>query len=386
MGPPSRRRDHRGTVGIAVEGLGVGVFVVVLILVIVIHEAAHFGVARAFDIKVTEFFVGFGPKLWSRIRGETEIGFKAIPAGGYVKIAGMNPYETVAPEELPRTFGAKPIWQRVLVIAAGPATHFVLAFLFFALWLGLVGERTDTKPVLASVPSTLDRAAGPAFEAGLRPGDEVVAIGELERPTIDELVAVTQANVGRPLRVVVLRDGQEIAVTVTPVLSEIDGEEIARIGVILEPGRETAGIVGSVAGGTQLVWDNLVGTVRGVARVFGPEGIRRLFDLVFTEAPRERGDATSVVGVGAVAGNIASEGHVGDLLFLFGIVNVFVGFLNLLPLPPFDGGHLAVLAIEKVRGRPVDMRRVVPVSAAVAAFFIVFTVAVVYVDLVKPPV
>ena len=366
--------------------LGVGAFIVVLILVIVIHEAAHFGVARAFDIKVTEFFVGFGPRLWSRIRGETEIGFKAVPAGGYVKIAGMNPYETVAPEDLPRTFGAKPIWQRVLVIAAGPATHFVVAFLFFALWLGLVGEPTDTKPVLGSVPATLDRAAGPAFEAGLRPGDEVVAIGELERPTTDELIAVTQANVGRPLRLVVLRDGREIAVRVTPVLSEIDGEEIARIGVILEPGRETAGIVGSVAGGTQLVWDNLVGTVRGVARVFGPEGIGRLFDLVFTDAPRERGDATSVVGVGAVAGSIASEGHVGDLLFLFGIVNVFVGFLNLLPLPPFDGGHLAVLAIEKVRGRPVDMRRVVPVSAAVAAFFIVFTVAVVYVDLVKPPV
>src|SRR3990170_7462702 len=103
------------------QELGVGAFIVVLILVIVIHEAAHFGVARAFDIKVTEFFVGFGPRLWSRIRGETEIGFKAVPAGCYVKIAGMNPYETVAPEDLPRTFGAKPIWQRVLVIAARPA-------------------------------------------------------------------------------------------------------------------------------------------------------------------------------------------------------------------------------------------------------------------------
>ena len=368
------------------EELGVGAFIVVLILVIVIHEAAHFGVARAFDIKVTEFFVGFGPKVWSRMRGETELGFKAIPAGGYVKIAGMNPYETVAPEDLPRTFAAKPIWQRALVIAAGPATHFVLALFFFSLWLGLVGEPTVAKPVLGVVPATLDGAPGPAFEAGLRPGDEVIAIGDIDQPTTDQLIAVTQANVGRPVEVVVLRDGREIAVTVVPVLSEIDGEEIARLGVVLEPGRETAGIVGSMTGGAELVWDNLVGTVRGVARIFGPEGIGRLFDLVFTDEPRAPGDPASVVGIGAVAGNIASEGRFGDMLLLFGLVNVFVGFLNLLPLPPFDGGHLAMLAIEKARGRPVDMRRVAPISAAVAAFFILFTIAVVYVDIVKPPV
>jgi membrane-associated protease RseP (regulator of RpoE activity) len=368
------------------EGLGVGAFIVVLILVIVIHEAAHFGVARAFDIKVTEFFVGFGPKVWSRMRGDTEVGFKAIPAGGYVKIAGMNPYETVAPEDLPRTFGAKPIWQRALVIVAGPATHFVLAFLFFALWLGLVGEPTEAKPVFGVVPPTIDGVPGPAFEAGLRPGDEVIAIGTTERPTTDELIAVTQGSVGRPLEVTVLRSGQEITVTIVPILSEVDGEQVARLGVILEPGRETAGIAGSVTGGAGLVWDNLTGTVRGVGRIFGPEGLGRLFDLVFTDEPRAPGDPASVVGVGAVAGNIASEGHFGDMLLLFGFVNVFVGFLNLLPLPPFDGGHLALLAIEKVRGRPVDMRRVVPVSAAVAAFFILFTIAVVYVDLTKPPV
>ena len=107
-------------------------FFFALIVVIVIHEAAHFGMAKWFGIKVQEFFVGFGPRIWSTRRGETEYGFKWIPAGGYVKIAGMNPYETLAPEDEPRTFGAKPIWQRALVIVAGPATHFILAFFFFA--------------------------------------------------------------------------------------------------------------------------------------------------------------------------------------------------------------------------------------------------------------
>jgi membrane-associated protease RseP (regulator of RpoE activity) len=364
-------------------GLGIGAFIVVLILVIVIHEAAHFGVARAFGIKVTEFFVGFGPKLWSRRRGDTEVGFKAIPAGGYVKIAGMNPWETVAPEDLPRTFGAKPIWQRALVIVAGPATHFALAFLFFAAWLAFVGQ---PRPSLEEVPRTMDGAPGPAFEAGLSPGDQVIGVDDLELPSTDDLIAYTQAHLGEPIDVIVLRDGQRVTATVTPVLSEVDGVETARLGVILGSWRDTVGPVEAAVGGANLVWDNLLGTVQGVARIFGPEGIGRLFTLVFTDEPRADGDPASVVGVGRVAGSIASEGRFGDMLLLFGFVNVFVGFLNLLPLPPFDGGHLALMAIEKVRGRPLDMRRVAPISAAVAAFFILFTLAVVYVDIVKPPV
>ena len=369
--------------------LGVLAFVVTLIAVIVIHEAAHFGVARLFDIKVTEFFVGFGPKIGSHMRGETEVGVKWIPAGGYVKIAGMNPYEEVAPEDLPRTYGAKPIWQRALVIAAGPATHFVLAFVFFALGLAFVGRPTLHSPILVSVPERIASGASPAFDAGLRSGDRIVAIDGIEDPTTQQLVKRTQARVGQPVQVTVLRDGREITVEVVPVLSEVEGEQVARMGVVLGEGRrETRSAIGAVTGAGGLVGETFVETVQGVGRIFGPQGIGRLYRLVFTDAPRERGDPASVVGVGAAAANIGSgaTGSFWDILYLFGIVNVFVGFLNLLPLPPFDGGHLAVLAIEKIRGRRVDMRKVAPISAAVAAFFIVFTAAVVYVDIVKPPV
>src|SRR5437870_7326354 len=125
------------------SSLGVVLFVVAILVTILIHEAAHFGFAKAFGIKVQEFFVGFGPRLWSVRRGETEYGVKALPLGGYVRIAGMNPYEEISPEDYPRTYGAKPAWQRAIVIVAGPATHFVVAFVFFALWLGLVGQQVD---------------------------------------------------------------------------------------------------------------------------------------------------------------------------------------------------------------------------------------------------
>src|SRR5256885_5896042 len=110
--------------------LGIVLFVLIILTVIVVHEAGHFTFAKLFRIKVEEFFVGFGPRVWSFRRGETEYGVKAIPLGGYVRIAGMNPFEQLAPEDLPRTYGAKPAWQRVLVILAGPISHFFMAVPF----------------------------------------------------------------------------------------------------------------------------------------------------------------------------------------------------------------------------------------------------------------
>jgi membrane-associated protease RseP (regulator of RpoE activity) len=367
--------------------LGQVSFFVALVIVIVIHEAAHFAVARVFGIKVSEFFVGFGPKIWSTMRGDTEFGFKWIPAGGYVKIAGMSPYETVAPEDLPRTYGAKPRWQRALVIVAGPATHFVLAFVCFAVWLGVVGQPTANSPLITAVDAELEGAPSPAGEAGLVAGDRVIAVDDLEDPTGDQFVAYTQEHVGETITLTIERGTQTFTAEVVPVLSDVGDEQVARIGVRLGEGRrETTGVVGSVTEGAGLVGENLVSTVKGVGRIFGPEGIGRVFELAFTDAPRRDEDPASVVGVGRFAGSLAAEGRFGDILFLFAYVNVFVGFLNLLPLPPFDGGHLALLLAEKIRGKPLDMRKVVPVSAAVAAFLILFTIAVVYVDIVKPPV
>ena len=359
-------------------------FFVALVAVIVVHELAHFGVAKAFGIKVTEFFVGFGPRVWSTRRGETEYGFKWIPAGGYVKIAGMNPYETEAPEDLPRTFGAKPIWERALVIVAGPATHFVLAFVLFALWLGFVGQPVSNSPLIDAVAPTLGGAQSPAAAASLRPGDRIVAIGGIQDPTDEQLVGYTREHVGEPIPFVIERDGERFTVTLAPVLATVEGEQVGRIGVLLGWAREETGVVGSITGGGRLVWNALGDTVGNLGRIFGPEGIGRVFRLVFTDAPRETTDPASVVGIGQLASQTASGGNAGDLLFLFAIVNVFIGFLNLLPLPPFDGGHLAMLAIEKVRGRAVDMRKVIPISVAVAAFFIIFTVSIVYLDIVKP--
>ncbi len=366
--------------------LGTASFFVALIVVILVHEAAHFGVAKAFKIKVTEFFVGFGPRLWSTRRGETEYGVKAIPAGGYVRIAGMNPYEEIPPEDLPRTYGAKPAWQRALVIVAGPLTHLVLAYLCFAAWLGFVGKPVATSPLVAGVAQRLDGARSPAAAAGIRPGDRIVGVDGISDPTDTQLVAYTRRHVGDPITLTVERDGRRLRFTVTPVLATVAGQRVGRVGIEVSWARERPGPIGAFSGAAGLVASATVQTAKSFGSVFGPQGLGRVAELIFSNERRTPADAgpLSVVGVGRLVGQTAESRYFWDVLWLFAIVNVFIGLLNLLPLPPFDGGHLAVLAIEKIRGRKVDMRKVAPVSALVAAFFVLFTLSVVYLDIVKP--
>src|ERR687895_1916200 len=124
--------------------MGIWYFVVALLVVVMVHEAGHFLVAKAFDFKATKFFVGFGPTLWSFHRGETEYGIKALPLGGFVKIVGMNPYEEVPPEDQPRAYPNKPIWQRALLLVAGSATHWVVAFIILLITAMTIGFPTGS--------------------------------------------------------------------------------------------------------------------------------------------------------------------------------------------------------------------------------------------------
>jgi membrane-associated protease RseP (regulator of RpoE activity) len=364
------------------ETIAVVVFILAILLVILIHEAAHFGFAKLFGIKVEEFFLGFGPRLWSTRRGETEYGVKALPLGGYVRIAGMNPFEEITPEEYPRTFGAKPVWQRAIVIFAGPATHFVIAFLLFVSFLLVVGSAAH--PQIAEVQPRLGKAPSPASQAGVLPGDRIVAIDDIDHPSTDQVIDYTQHHAGVPITLVVVRDGQRVTLRVTPQPAKVPGvkERVGRIGVTLGPGKE--GVGPAIADGAGAVGTTTVEVVKSLGRVFGPQGIGRIWDLLFTSAPRQPTDVTSGVGLGRAVGQAAGAGNWGAILLILASVNVFVGILNLVPLPPFDGGHLAVLAVEKIRRRKVDMRKLVPVTAVVAAFLVLFMVSVLYLDIVKP--
>jgi regulator of sigma E protease len=448
-----------------------------LLVVILLHELAHYGFARLFGFRVLEYFVGFGPRVWSVVRNRIEYGLKALPLGGYVKIAGMNPYEEVAPEDVPNAYFSKPIRQRAAVIAAGPLSHFVVAGVLFTIVLAVQGDQTIAFRV-GGVDRTLsDGSTSPAFEAGIVDGDRIVRIGDVEDPSSDELREAIDANVGMPIPVtvergqrsveavvvpvvdcvggtwggvaglvlaggdgparvldvrpkvadrtrspaavagleegdvivaidgaqdptasdarrtirssvdeelalVVDRDGGEVAAALTPVRGCIGGIEIPRIGVLLVP--EPLPLPTAIVEGARMVGVSAVESVKSIGQVFGPAGVGRIASLLFTDAEREITDPASVVGIGQQVGAVGGRGEWTVVLAFLGYVTVFIGLVNLIPLPPFDGGHLLMLAIEKVRGRAVDMRRVIPVSVAVMAFLVTFVMATVIVDITKP--
>jgi membrane-associated protease RseP (regulator of RpoE activity) len=357
-------------------------FFVALLLIIMIHEGGHYLAARGFGFRVLEYFVGFGPKVWSTRRGEIEYGVKAIPAGGYVKIAGMNPYETVPPEDVPRAYFSKPIWQRAIVILAGPLSHFVVAAMIFTGLLLTVGDLT-TKAVVGGIDeATVDGIALPAAELGVSPGDRFIEVGDLSDPTPDELREYVTARVGQPVEFTFERDDSSTyTVTMVPVAEDRAGETIGRVGVQLRPVPRP--LPAAVAGGVAEVYNLSKTSILQIGHVFGPNGVGRLFKLLFTDEPRTLEDPTSVVGVAQQVGAIGNQGEWATAVYVFGFVTLFIGLINLVPLPPFDGGHLAVLAIEKIRGRAIDMRKLIPVSVVVMGFLIVFVLATVVLDVTK---
>ena len=357
-----------------------------LLVVIPVHELGHFLVARRFGFKIEEYFVGFGPKLWSTRRGEIEYGLKALPIGGYVKITGMDPFKTVPPTDLPRAYASKPRWQRALVILAGPLSHFLIAFVLFSVWVAVVGNPYSSgTPKVTAVVRTLNGEPSPAFLAGMRPGDEIVRVGTIVDPDSQQMVTYTTRHVGEPVEVIVRRGTERIPLTVTPVLAEGEGgEQIGRLGISLVEKPDPVGAGGAVVNGGRLVGTSVIDSFVNIGQVFGPNGVGQVFRTLFLGQDRSVDSPQSLYGVGRSVGQSAEQGGLENVLFLLGFVTIFVGLLNLLPLPPFDGGHLAVLLIERIRGRAIDMRKLIPVSAVVMTFLILFVGATVLLDVVKP--
>jgi membrane-associated protease RseP (regulator of RpoE activity) len=362
-----------------------GFLALILLVVIPIHELGHLLVARRFGFKVTEYFVGFGPRLWSRKRGEIEYGVKAIPAGGYVKIAGMNPYETVPSEDLPRAYGSKPIWQRALVILAGPGTHFLVgAVLYFALFATYGNPDTD-KVIVGDVAATLSGDVSPAKDAGLRVGDVVVGVGDLSAPTPDSLgeyvTRYAKEHPDEPLAYEVNRDGRTMTLRIVPKLVTEAGVTKGRIGFTLGPEPLSLPEAAVVSG--RWVGKATGNSVAAIPKIF-TQGVGRTFTVLFSDEPRRADDPTSLVGVSRQIGVAGDRGDWSLFLGFAAYVTVFIGVVNLVPLPPLDGGHLLLLVWEKVTGRQADYRKLVPISAAVIVFLSIFAIATVFLDITQP--
>jgi RIP metalloprotease RseP len=261
-----------------------------------------------------------------------------------------------------------------------------MAFLILAVFLVAFGIPVGRRPVVKGVEATLNGRPSPAATAGLRVGDEVVAVDGRRVDTTDDFIQYTRDHVGRPISITVRRGGTEVTVRAAPVLSDVEGEEVGRLGLSmdnLEVTRDRAGPVAAIGNAAVLTGRITGEVVASLGRVFGPAGLRRVGELL-SGAPRRASDPTSIVGGAQIAGAAVQTGHWDVFFQLLAVFNVFVGIINLVPLPPLDGGHLAVLAVEKVSGRTVDMRKLVPVTALVAGFMVLLVLSLAFIDITNP--
>jgi len=359
-------------------GLSILLFIVSMFAIVMIHEGGHYLAARRFNFRVLEYFLGFGPRLWSFRRGEIEYGVKAIPAGGYVKIAGMNPYENDVPEgDEHRAYTAKPTWQRITVILAGPFSHFLVAGILFSILLVTVGDGHAAKVVGIDPIGT---APSPAAIAGIQPGDLIVRFGDIANPDQAAIGTWIGAHEGQPVPIVIDRGGQTVELTATPVWDP----ELSRYRLGIEMGPVPRAPLSAIGHGFGQVGSLTVESAKGIAHAFGPSGVVRMFTLLTTNEQRNETDTSSVIGVGGMVGNLGAEGDWASFVFIFAYVTLFIGLINLIPLPPLDGGHVAIAVIEKIRGKRIDMKKVVPVSAVVLLILGFFSISAMILDVWKP--
>lgn len=397
---------------------GVVAFAVCIGISIALHECGHMWVAKATGMKVRRYYVGFGPKIFSWRRGETEYGLKAIPAGGFCDIAGMTAVDELAPDEVDRAMYKQKTWKRLAVMFGGIAMNFVLGFALLyslALGWGLPDRQTPPEAVVSSLscaaPSqSLDgtlapcEGEGPAQRAGLTEGDIITDVAGTPVTTSAEVIDALQ-----PLR-------GEVPITVErsgdPVTVPVQLDEVQRVIINPDSNRKeqvTVGAVGmgvatdvppdirynaatAVPGAVDFAGYTAVETVKAIADL--PSKVVALWQSV-TGAERDPNTPISVVGASVIGGEAAERGLWQLFVGLLATLNFFLGVFNLLPLLPLDGGHIAVTVYEGIRnkfralrglgkGAPVDYMKLMPLTYVVIAIGGAFMLLTLTADIVNP--
>lgn len=330
-------------------------FLVVLTLVVFIHELGHYLVGRWCGIKILTFSVGFGPELIGFTdKHGTRWCLSAVPLGGYVKFFGdenaasapdFDGVNAMSEEDLARSFPGANVWKRMATVAAGPIANFILAIAIFAVTFSLYG-RPVSDPVVTDV-----QPGSAAEEAGIMPGDIIAAIDGSTITTFEDLRRYVAPRPEVPMVLTLDRDGEMVEAPIVPRRTEIEDQfgnkmEVGQIGVVTDM---TAGNfrrvelnpVQAVGAGVSESWYIITRTVGYIGNII---------------IGRERADQLSgPIGIAKVSGQVASLG-IGSLWQLAALLSVSIGFLNLLPIPVLDGGHLLFYVIEVLRGKPVGER------------------------------
>ena len=371
--------------------LGILAFAIALLLSVMLHEFGHYITAKRFDMKVTEFFLGFGKRIWSYTRGETEFGIKAIPAGGYCRIEGMTPRDQMPAGEESRAFFGASTSRKLVVLGAGSFAHFLLGFLLiFSIFFG-VGVNALLSDVTQVAPSSA------AASAGFQVGDKIVAIdGKKVTDWYIDAKAIS-ASQGKALTFTIERDGQELTLKAAP--TYLASEKRYMLGVVTKIGTKRESFITSInesARATALLTRESV-----KALIALPTKVPQLIRQTFGNEKRDPNGLVGIVGAARVSGDAVSSNklnnteRLGTFLLLIASLNIFVGLFNLLPLLPLDGGHMAVAIADEIRaffarlrGKPrpagIDVNVLTPITMSVFAVLAVLTAILLIADILNP--
>ena len=362
--------------------------VLTLPLIIMLHEAAHFVTAKRTGMKVTEFFVGFGPRIWSIQRGETEYGVKAVILGGYCKIIGMTNLDDVPPEDESRAYRAKGYFARVAVAAAGPAVHFVIAFVLMFSIFYIAGDVRNERALTKLDSTTLGAAA-----AGIRAGDTVVSIDGKPITSWDQVSGVIKRHhAGDQVEIVVVRNGERLAKDVTLTQKVVDGQKGVVAGIaatVITPQPSLLHSIAMAPGGVVTIGHE---AIDALGQIFSPSGMAKYFHvLAGTDKSQQANEQRflSPVGFAQVASHAVRDGWLSVVELLL-VINVFIGLVNLLPLLPFDGGHIAIATYEQImstitrRRIRVDAAKLMPIAGAVLVLLLFIFVSSLFLDITHP--
>ena len=374
--------------------LGIVAFVVALLFSVMVHEFGHYLTARHYGMKVSEFFLGFGKRLLSTQRGETEFGIKAIPAGGYCRIEGMTPDDEMPEGESHRAFYLASSAKKLIVLGAGSFLHFVLGYLLLLLLLVGVGVN-QVLPVINSVSANSAAAA-----AGFQKGDEIISIdGDNSTDWQDQLDKIRNSK-GRDLTFIVKRNGVDQQIIAAPRMTDIDdGTSRYVLGIINEFGTKRLDPVTSVTTSAKLTWSFTTASAKALVQL--PTKIPSLWGQTFGGEKRDENGLVGIVGVARVSGQAAASGElstserIGTFILIVASLNIFVGLFNLLPILPLDGGHMAVAIADEIRaffarlrGRPrpapIDVTVLTPITMVVFVVLASLTLLLLVADVINP--
>jgi membrane-associated protease RseP (regulator of RpoE activity) len=399
--------------------IGVAFFALCILVSVALHECGHMWAARATGMKVRRYFVGFGPTLWSTRRpnklGHTEYGLKAVPLGGFCDIAGMTAIDEIAPEDQRYAMYKQKTWKRVLVLFAGPAMNFVIGLVLIyamALFWGLpnlhpqpaayVSETSCVAPEVSKGQMGKCEGDGPAATAGIKAGDIIVKVGDTDVHNPDEMVAAVRKLTG-PTQFVVERDGTKITTIVDVTRTQRWTSDTAEA-----PSTVAAvGISAAEFGPVKYEQYNPVTAIPGTVAFTGDLAVElgkslakiptKIGALVHSIGGGERDPETpiSVVGASIIGGDAFEHGYFMAFWFFLAQLNFVLGAINLVPLLPFDGGHIAIALFEKIRNMirktrgmvaaaPVNYLRLMPATYVILVVVIGYMALTVTADFVNP--